>query len=555
MEPVNNPIDGDLFAHLHSADDVQTTAAVGHPRTSAIRKCVHPPSAVPDYQGLPTNDARSQVCLEWRNMDIITTPRMYNVATSKVYTPTAAQYQAFDYTLLMPNGCRVLAIPFISNPTANNELTQDLANVMVQDNYNFTNWNQDANKYRMAYKSSTFYLNATAFNNTGMVVGSQFNPNIMFAGTIQTFANTMPSHFYEFVRDGLKAGRYTVTPASKATEEALAGWESIPHYHRAEIVRVANLNPNEIVNLDPDTAIQVISFGRVLTNQSIGVPSSSNILAQSMRSLGCKAQEGMFSVQRLNTVSPRWLTSANTINTLQALPGLYQCFTYSIDAAMIGHFVALSYNTADGTAAGSIPVLLDTLWSPDMTWSWVRFSGLSLNTAANNSTQLLIRKVYSGVEVQPSMSSAWAGMVRLGPKPDIEAMQATMDAFYELKDVFPARYNFWGTLGSIAASGLATFGSSLLNKLLNEISGKTKPKDKPSKTAMPAAKPGAAKLGKHAKKEDKRIDALTAKIDKLATVVGTIQRARPQRTMPGVIPKRASTRPAKRRAKRDNVPA
>jgi hypothetical protein len=181
----------------------------------------------------------------------------------------------------------------------------------------------------------------------------------------------------------------------------------------------------------------------------------------------------MFSVQRLNTITPQWLAGANTNN--QAA-GLYESYTYTVDAIGQPHFVPLFENVSVGGGTDDFVVCRDTLWSKDMTWSWVRFSGLSLNSQTSVSTQLLIKKVYTGLEVQPCPTSSWAGMMKLGPKPDLEAMQATMDAFYELKDVMPARYNFWGVLGTLAAQGAATFGSALLNKLIAEF---TKPKAKP----------------------------------------------------------------------------
>ena len=63
-----------------------------------------------------------------------------------------------------------------------------------------------------------------------------------------------------------------------------------------------------------------------------------------------------------------------------------------------------------------------------MTMSWVKFSGLSLNPAAGAtgypSTQLMAIKQYIGIEVQPSPISAWSAMMKLGPKPDLQSLQA-----------------------------------------------------------------------------------------------------------------------------------
>jgi hypothetical protein len=508
----NNPIDGDLFNNLHTDNEVQTTTTVMDPQVAVIRKCLHPPSSVPEYSGLPTNDARSQICIEWRNMQLLNTPYIYDYGTNLVRAVTAADLTSFEYAFLVTNGARVLSIPFIANSTFGGALTQDYNNVMTQDLYNFANWSQDANLYRPAYKSSTFYLNATAFNDTGMVVGNQFNPNILFAGTILSLAHTQPQMFYQFVKSGIR--RKTINIIRKPTSEEIAKWETLPAYHRAELLRQHNLNPTDVFNIDPDTTIQVISLTDVNSVAPIPgdtpspVPSTSQILGNSMRSLGCKAKEGMFSVQRLNTIAPAWLAASNTSFTAP-YNGLYECYTYFLASDGSPHFVQLNENAVVG-AASALP-LRDTLWTKDMTFSWVRFSGLSLNSQTSVSTQLLIRKVFTGLEVQPSSASAWTGMIKLAPKPDLQAMQAMMDAFYELKDVMPARYNFWGTLGTIAAQGLATFGSSLLQKLLDSTTKGGTVRTKKEKSDKPRARPS--------QESSKQMQQITQQLDRLTTAI------------------------------------
>lgn len=481
-----NPIEADMFSDLHTDTEVQTSAAITDPQTAVIRKLVHPPSAVPGFCGLPTNDTRSQVVLEWRNMELLNLPYIFDYTAGAVRAVTAADLTQFDYAFLCVNGARVLNIPFIFNPTAGGTLQPDYNNVMTQSLYNWANWNSDANLFRPIYKSQTFYLNATAFNDTGMVTGNQFNPNILFSGTLLSFSSEQPQNFYGFVVDNVKNGRYSARPLKGLDRQFIENWEVFPHYHRMELLRLTNSNPTDVLNLDPNTTIQVINLGTVGANTSFPspVPNNSQILSNSLRSLGCKAKEGMFTVQRLNTVSPAWQSATNTSRggtVTDPYIGLYQCYQYTIDNTGLGHFVPFIDNCPIGTTSANLPILYDTLWSKDMTFSWVRFSGLSLNSQTSVSTQLLIRKVYSGYEVQPTVTSSWSGMMKLAPKPDLLTMQALMDAYYELKDAMPARYNFWGALGSIAAQGLATFGSSLLENIMNPK--KQKPQRSPKAAA------------------------------------------------------------------------
>lgn len=513
-----NPVEGDMFATLHADNEVQTHAPVTHkPGEALVRKLLHPPSSVPEFCGLPTNDARSQVCLEWRNMELMNTPYVFDVVENKVRALTPEEMKDLDLAFLIPNGARVKSIAFVKNPS-NGVMTQDLNNAMIEQLYNFKSWPRDVNLYRSMYKSTTFYLNATMFNNTGMVVGNQFNPNILFAGTLLTLAHSNPELFYALVQGGYKRGHFKKTTAVNRTH--VEHWERFPHYHRTELLRRLNMSPNDMLHLDPNTNHQVIGLGRLGTSPGIqNVPSTSQILGNSMRSLGTQAREGMFSIQRLNTISPAWQAGSNTFDAPAdyEYTGLYQCWSAEVEG-VLDNLIVQPYeeNAPEGTVAGGTHALYDTLWTKDMTWSWVRFSGLSVNISGPT-TQLLIKKTYCGYEVQPCMASAWAGMMKLGPKPDLAAMQAMMDGFFELKDVMPARYNFWGTIASLAAKGLKTFGTGILTNMLQ---GTTKKGAKSGVSkAVTAAKKVMSTPGMRRKRDadTSRVAALERRIADLTT--------------------------------------
>lgn len=474
--PVENQVEGDMFSNLHADTEVQTTADVSHTQSQAlIRKCLHPPSAVPEFCGLPTNDARSQVCIEWRNMELNDTPLFLQMDNTKpdfnkVVEATPEDLKKFSLAFLIPNGARVNSIGFVYNPTIG-RMTQDFNGVSLQQLYDFKNWRKDVNLFRTTYKSTTFYLNATAFNDTGMVVGNQFNPNILFSGDLISMAHEKPMLFYSIVKSAIKHNLAKII--QRPTREQTEKWERFPHYHRSEIIRQLGMTVTDIITLDPDTSHQILSLGLISSEEGIHhVPTTSQILGNSLRSLGCKAKEGMFSINRLNTITPSWLAGSNTYDVDDGIKGLYQCWV----AELVGDdglaVTPLYENAPVGTDGGSgIKSLYDTMWSKDMTFSWVKFDGLSLNVQNGVSTQLIIKKSYVGFEVQPCPASAWAGMIKLGPKPDLNAMQAMMDGFYELKDVMPARYNFWGTIASLAAQGAKTFGTTILSKLASQILG------------------------------------------------------------------------------------
>lgn len=547
-EPVPNSADADLFQemHMHGDNEVQSTVKPSNPQSAFVQKCIHPPSAVPGYAGLPTNDARSQVCIEWRTFNVNNAPMVFNNAENVTALMPTSELKQFDYAFLHTNGARVLSIPFVTNPFDGYRFSQDFNNVKVCTQYNFSNWYKDANLSRTAYKSTTHTLNATAFNNTGIVAGNQFNPAILFSGKLLQFAETQHSNFIQYVKDGVARGFIS---RSIHNQDVLK-YKSFPKFIR-ECISEHTGNSFEL-NLDPDTLIQVINFSNTTTDQA--VPTNDQILQQSLRSYGGKALEGAFSIQRLNTISPEWLSASNTSGVGNTYPGLYQCYYYLSFQDGSTHFVPFSDNCPVGTPADKLPILYDTLWTKDMTFSWVRFSGLSINPNTTSSTQLMITKQFLGLEVQPSVASPWAGMVKLGPKPDLTSMQALMDAFFELKDILPARYNFWGMLGKIASQGLQTFGSSIIDNLMKGGS------DKKGKNNEAKAKSKNANKTNTSKKVDKlenKENNLQAEVEKLRKQVASMRiKSSNKQQQPGKRKQNNQRQPRTRlpRAKRTIIP-
>ncbi len=480
--PADNDVNLDNYVALQQDSEVQTSVPITKPAESFVAKCIHPPSAVPGFRGIPTNDARSQVLLEWRHMSLMSQVYDTDPATGLVRVATVAPS---NYSWLIPNGARTLAIGFAGEPT-NANWQQDYNNVLINDTYNFSNWSKDANLFRPIYKSLSLAPNVTAFNNTGYLTACQFNPSILFAGTLLTMSFDKPRLFVDFCvshikrRLRLEADDDGFVKVSTKNDKA-ALMLDFPSFVKSEVATACERLrlPLSKLNLDPNTTIQVLNLNASSAANGLPVPTMSQVLQASMRSYGGKFTEGAFTINRLNTIAPAWQSASNT--TIGTNPdGLYQCYTFSTLSDGSAHFVPLHDNLAVGTSLGTAPALRDTLWSKDMTFTWIHLAGLSYNVNQTPATlnQLMAMKFYTGYEVQPANESAWSGMVNLAPKPDLEAMQALMDAFYELKDCFPVSYNFWGTLGSLAANGLKEFGSSILKNLVSGATKKSKPAPK-----------------------------------------------------------------------------
>jgi hypothetical protein len=519
---IGNTVDTNLFEQISMNSEVQEDPKVeATPSHAFVAKCLHPPSAIANFEGLPTNDARTQVCVEWKDLRTTTTPG-YGDGTSGIID--IVPNSVTGYAFLVVSG---IILPFIAFVRANiggvNTWYQDVRNTQPISVYNWRNFHLDANKYRPAYRSLTTYLNATMFNNVGLVASSQFNPAVMFAGNILTLLENHLTKAHKMlprlIADGV-VKRISINDPDY--DDAIIQTLRLPPHVRS--VLSEHCGPKEALSIDPNMSIQVVNLSSGNPQLAIGstavVPTVSQIMNFSARSYGGKAFEGTFNVSRLNSTAPQWLTASNTDSTVGNNRGLYLCYYWIVYPDGSEHFVPFSWTN---DLAPGYSTVVDTLWSTDMTWSWVVYEGLAPNTLLENGTaELIIAKSYIGFEVQPSPRSAWAGLQRLGPKPDLAAMQALMDGFYELKDSMPARYNFWGTLGAIASKGLKTFGSAMLKELVSGDKKRTakkavkaaKPKQKPQ---QPKPTKQVAKIRNDAVKAEHDLDDLIARFEKLVS--------------------------------------
>lgn len=421
------------------------------PSQAFVCKVTHPPTTVPEFSGLPTQDARTQVVYNMRNIDVLKTPVTFDYGTSKYAANTWNDHN--DYTIIVPTGARIKWFGCCYTYTAGSGLTntyiQDVANVGVQDNFDFQNWSSTVNLYRPCYKSITLYPNVTAFNNQGVISAQQFNPNILFSGSMSSMSYDQPKLF-NMALDHL---------FTKKGDDLFYSSETHSDFHHAVIeswFKSRKLRSRGL-NLDPNNFIQIINMGKVgYESDSVSlVPTPSQIAQNSMRSYQDKFINGAFVVSRINTLSPKWMSGSNTqINT----KGLYECWSYTVGADDSTHLVQLLDPTAPGSSSDS-PVMLDTLWSSDMTWQFIRMQGISPNlttgpTQYSATVSPIAIKHYYGIEAQPVWNGPWNGIARMSPKPSLSEMQSLMDTFYEMPDGMPAKYNALGAFLPFLASAL-----------------------------------------------------------------------------------------------------
>lgn len=459
MEAANNQIEGDLFENIKSDNEVQTIAPVTDPTHAFIAKHIHPPSATPSYEGMPTNDSRTQVVTNWVDFRVLDSPAGF---AGQDASPASVPPSGVDgFAFLATSGLRNPIISFVHNTNAPAGWNQDLANTKPLSVYDVTRLRYDATLFRPAYRSLTTYLNATMFNNVGAVASAQFNPPIMFAGPLYALAEKFPKQFDKYV-DRRMAD-------SKSTHIEEKHIKKFPSAMQDALRKKSHRDYDELsaLSLDPNTKIQFVDFGKMGNTESANslgaiVPTLSQIMNLSTRSYGGKAVDGTFNVHRLNTLTPEWLSTNDPDHNKDENSGLFECWMEFEDPLGNDNFAPFASN--GGSSSAPAKIMHDVQWTKDQTWSWIVYSGLLPNSnllSGSGNADLLILKLYIGTELQAAALSPWAGMQKLGPRPNMAAMQALIEAYYDLKDCMPAKYNFAGLAtvvgGAIRAVGRGVF--------------------------------------------------------------------------------------------------
>jgi hypothetical protein len=564
---IPNNEDVDMFDHLtiHQTEN-QNMAPMSSPVKSFLRKIIHPPSQVPGYEGLPTNDVRSQIKMELRGVDIIKTP-----ITSTGTDVKTELYNSIDmdYAILVPASMKIAYLPFIYVDKIGRWI-QDVANVKYNNQYNTDRLCVDAMTWRPTYKSITGTLNATYFNNTGLVVAAQFIPQIGFRGTIAYMAETNFTLFKAFIKHK-RDNNEIVIHQNKISDkirknfdeedsdyEVISDYDSrckrvtkfkeefeanIPPYIRDRLIHEGVMTKNEVPLFSVQTSVQVIDFAGspnpILPGSLSPVPSTDQLLQNSVRSYTDKAMEGVFAVNRLTTIDPKWRTSGILRPETENF-GQYQCYwSVYLSPTQPVLYGFQSQTSQEGLTPTQIPTLLDHEWSQDMTWTWIIFKGLTANGGGGNrSNQLCALKTITGVEIQPSYNSPWAPMSEPGPKPDLNAMQEMMDIFYQQKDAMPARCNFWGelfgTLGSTVVSKLGpkvigSIGGNLISKLKEHALNQGKTKNKTTKKNIKKVVKNDKKVVKADHQLNRKIDQLNEKLNAMVIKNKMVNRPKNQR--------------------------
>ena len=354
------------------------------------------------------------------------------------------------------------------------------------DAYNWQDqYAQDFAASRQAYKSTTFYLNATKNNNQGVVTTAKFKPSIIgsyeqlgqafnlnvgnlegpitYQGLVKLHTNlgqkqTVQQLQTMFEGDNIKTRRPQVT--DDLDEDGY---------------QVLTPKSSKVAGPAPDFRVQLFNLG-TMTNTGYSTPGkdqsvwvtnvlpndATQLLNLSRKAASRLAQEGAFVVQGdsddVNLFQPVPAVGPEGAN-LTTAKGLYQTAFCYFDP---------NINPSSGGSVGYVKLLdapiksgvesfrySDIPWNMS-DWSWTLFDGLSTTNADAWGLPYITVKTVTGWEAQPRNKSFASLVQRLLPLPDPDALEMAAGIHAQRPDSLPASANDLGSIASTVLQFLPT---------------------------------------------------------------------------------------------------
>jgi hypothetical protein len=449
---------------------VKANTAAG---ASWVKKVIHPPSAKDeDYHGTPFKGNSSVALLELRGESDIPPVFTYNSGT--LVAPVIETLNPSTMLFLSGSGGRVGAYAFM-RIAPNTYVQQTDANIpsgtpvpalpaALTSGYDFiNNYNSDFQCHRIGYKSNTFYLNATGFNNQGIVCSAKFKPDLYNTATTtavngvrnnsitahQLWKSLNPQQRRAFVDAVPKRYR---TSASRTTAAAPSSRRSLEEDF--EVLSVAD-------RADPlslpvsDFSLQMLNFGE--SNATLGtIPGGgisivgllpdtiSDVQMISPTSSTRQAKEGDYVVQTWSE-DVNLFSQAPRVNNQSGGQHLTECFLTWYNPVSNTH---LYYNLMGTSQTAGIDSYCDIPWTSH-DWSYTMFQGLTVPSGSTISTTgvpYISIKTILGLEVQPRISSSMRPFMEQLPFPDDAAIEIASVLIREKPDSLPAAANDLGQI-------------------------------------------------------------------------------------------------------------
>jgi hypothetical protein len=477
-----------------------------------VKKITHPPSVIPnEYCGIPDSASPNIVMMETKGEGNFPPIITYPVSPSTTSTSNSQKM-----LFLSPSGSKVAAfvfnyvtstlgtgwvqpVSFASSGTTYPAVSNVCGVAQTNGGYNFANFSNDFNSVRSSYKSETYYLNATNFNDQGTVATAKFKPNIIHANSATSlFAlhKDCPKSQANLAKClailGIKARHNTTTDDYHIIGEDKLTAGEYPFDYSFQIIEMDNL----LANAANGGGAYPLVGSPMFSINSLLPTTTTDVLNMSSKSATRPAREGSFVVHQhvddISTfVSNPSLNIAGGVVPAGTANGNVICL---IRGLIIGGSGSTTYSYAPLYADQSYAAIgalqyfqaLDTPWN-NLDWSITLFDGLTIPATVGttlSSVPYITIKSYAGLEGQVSVYSSLRPFQRVLPPPDRLALDCATTIFHARPDDLPS-----------AANDLASIGSTIVKFIptaiewIKDLFGKKKENPPPLPPAKPRAPP------------------------------------------------------------------
>jgi len=429
-----------------------------------VNKVTHPPSPMTgEYLGRPDCSQPNAVLMELKcevNMPPIIS---FPVSASAIGTanPSSMLFLQTSGAVVSNYVFHWLASPTLSvagwvqpvNQVAIASTQPTVTQVATQSTnlsgYNFNNWAQDVGSFRQTYKSSTYYLNATDFNNQGTVTTAKFKPDIVQGQNLLSYLSTLSGDSHKSLSQAIRVSMGTYNAGRREGEKI----RYTDDFELVDPKAPSAVFGYQFVDFGTNTAFSggTLPFSNTLYYNTALPVSASQLMTLSPKAATRPAKEGSFVVQQQEDEVMTWNSVYNAGPVVASSPaGLILSFLRFIGSSGVTTFVPL-FSSEPGLTVS--PSSAEVQWG-SLDWSMTLFEGLTVPTVTGitlTSVPYVTVKSILGLEVQPKPTSSLVTFQRTLPLPDPDAIRMAVGIMHARPDSLPASAN---DLASIASTAL-----------------------------------------------------------------------------------------------------
>lgn len=438
-----------------------------------VKKVTHPPADA-RFEGTPSKASPNVSIFEIAAESNVPVTFQYN--SGNIQTPVIQTINATAVLFLTPSGGKVGSYVFykvgqgnwVQQSALNFPIGTSPAGMaaVTNDAYDWANqYYTDFACTRQAYKSTTFYLNATKNNNQGTVTTAKFKPDILtgYTGLGLTGYSKSAGHTatHNLTIDDLIQHYQDQGPSHKATVSSLRKIKGEHlNQHKSSNSPIDDdgyevLSNQNIKAPTTNFRIQVLNFGTVpgtvgtlggnITIQNVLPADATTLLNYSRKSASRIAEEGAFVVQADSDDVNLFISTPadDTTQPNNQLPATLMMF-YNAQTNNTQFIRLLSGPASSGVDINNYS---DIPWNMS-DWSFTLFDGLSTSNSEAWGLPYITVKTITGWEAQPRQKTFAALTQRLLPLPDAEALEMAAGIHLQRPDSLPASANDLGTIAS-----------------------------------------------------------------------------------------------------------